>query len=94
MYAPIRLAFGWEVCRRDFAEERDLPASERTKTDADKRGQWLTRMSKAAGRNLRPFFEAWGEPAAKGARGPIRPPGCPARCLARNAMRGPHYARA
>jgi hypothetical protein len=72
MYAQIRLAFGWDVYRKVFAEYRGLAASERPETDDEKRDQWMVRMSRATGRNLGPFFEAWGVPTSAGARDSIR----------------------
>lgn len=71
MYAQIQQAFGWEVFQRVFADyggadRRDLP-----KNDAEKRDQWLVRMSRATGRNLGPFFERWGVPVSNVARAEV-----------------------
>jgi hypothetical protein len=71
MYVQMEDAFGWETFRRVFAEYRALPAAERPKTDDEKRDQWLVRFSRACGRNLGPFFEAWGVPTSERARGTI-----------------------
>ncbi len=68
MYFQLRTAFGWETYKAVFAEYRDLPASERPKSEDEKRDQWLVRFSRAAGRNLGPFFEAWGVPTTPAAR--------------------------
>jgi hypothetical protein len=68
MYLQLQEAFGWEAFKKVFAEYRDLPADQRPKTDAEKRDQWMTRFSKAVGRNLAPFFEAWGVPTSPQAR--------------------------
>ncbi|MFA6044245.1 MAG: M60 family metallopeptidase [Phycisphaerales bacterium] len=68
MYAQLRLAFGWDVYKHVFAQYRDQPASDRPTTEADKRDQWLTHMSRATGKNLGPFFEAWGVPTTQAAR--------------------------
>lgn len=67
-YVQLRDAFGWDVFRRVFAEYRDLPAAERPRGDDAKRDQWLVRFSRASGRNLGPFFEAWGVPTSVAAR--------------------------
>jgi len=71
MYAQVRLAFGWDPYRTVFAEYRALGAGNRPKTDDQKRDQWMVRMSRATGRNLGPFFEAWGVPVSEGARDSI-----------------------
>lgn len=68
MYAQLQHAFGWDAYRRVFAQYRDLPAAERPKSDDEKRDQWLVRFSRAVGRNLGPFFEAWGVPTSVEAR--------------------------
>lgn len=67
MYHQLRMGFGWEAYSKVFAEYRDLPSAERPKTDQDKRDQWMIRFSRAVGRNLGPFFEAWGVPVTEGA---------------------------
>lgn len=72
MYAQLRLAFGWDVYRKVFAEYRALGAEERPATDDEKRDQWMVRMSRATGKNLGPFFEAWGVPTSAGARESVR----------------------
>jgi hypothetical protein len=68
MYAQVQDAFGWELYRKVFAEYRDLPPTERPKSDQEKRDQWLLRLSRAADRNLGPFFETWGVPTSQAAR--------------------------
>lgn len=72
MYAQLRLAFGWEVYRKVFAEYRALPPAQRPKLDDQKRDQWMVRMSKATGKNLGPFFQAWGVPTSESARDSIK----------------------
>jgi hypothetical protein len=71
MYMQLQEAFGWEAYKAVFAEYRDLPADERPKTDDEKRDQWLVRFSRTVGRNLGPFFEAWGVPTSETARASI-----------------------
>jgi len=68
MYSQLERGFGWEVFFHTFAEYRDLPDAERPQTDADKRDQWLMRLSKSVDRDLGPFFAAWGVPVSDAAR--------------------------
>lgn len=68
MYVQLREAFGWEPFIRVFGEYRTLAADARPKNDGQKRDQWLTRLSRAVGRNLGPFFTAWGIPTSDSAR--------------------------
>jgi hypothetical protein len=68
MYAQLRNEFGWAPYKTVFADYRRLAAKERPRTEEEKRDQWMARMSKAVGRNLGPFFEAWGVPTSAGAR--------------------------
>ncbi|HYR58190.1 MAG TPA: M60 family metallopeptidase, partial [Chthoniobacteraceae bacterium] len=72
MYSQLRAGFGWEVYKKVFAEYRDLPKEQRPKTDEEKHDQWLVRFSRAAGKNLGPFFEAWGVPTSEVARTSIK----------------------
>ena len=71
MYMQLQEAFGWETYKRVFAEYNALPDAERPKTDDEKRDQWMVRFSRAVGRNLGPFFEAWGVPTSQAARDSI-----------------------
>ena len=68
MYVQLQRAFGWDTYKRVFAEYRALSADELPKTDDEERDQWLVRFSRAVGRDLGPFFEAWGVPTSSGAR--------------------------
>jgi hypothetical protein len=61
----LQEAFGWETYKKVFAEYRTLPAAERPKGDAAKRDQWMVRFSKACGKNLGPYFKAWGVPVSE-----------------------------
>ncbi len=72
MYHQLRAAFGWETYKKVFAEYRALPKNERPKNDDEKRDQWLTRFSRATGKNIGPFFEAWGVPTSDGARAAVK----------------------
>jgi len=71
MYIQLQEAFGWDAYEKVFAEYRALARSERPKSDADKRDQWMVRFSRAVGRNLGPFFQAWGVPTSPEARASI-----------------------
>lgn len=71
MYVQLEEAFGWETFKRVFAEYRGLSREERPRNDAEKRDQWMVRMSRACGRNLGPFFQRWGVPTSQGARDSI-----------------------
>lgn len=71
MYVQLQEAFGWEAFQKVFAEYRDLPQSERPRSDAEKRDQWMVRFSRAIGRDLGPFFARWGVPVSEAARAQI-----------------------
>ncbi|MCG3121695.1 MAG: hypothetical protein GIKADHBN_00063 [Phycisphaerales bacterium] len=71
MYIQLQQAFGWETFKKVFAEYRDLPRDQRPQSDDQKRDQWMVRFSKACGRNLGPFFQAWGVPTSDAARAEI-----------------------
>ena len=83
MYAQMQEAFGWDAYREVFATYLALPEDERPKSDDEKRDQWLVHFSRHVGRNLGPFFEAWGVPTSQTARDSISelpvwlPPGFP-----------------
>lgn len=68
MYAQLREAFGWEPFTRLFAEYRTLKPSERPGSDEAKRDAWMVRFSRQVGKNLGPFFQAWGVPTSEAAR--------------------------
>lgn len=68
MYQQLRDAFGWETYQKVFATYRDLKPDERPTTDLEKHDQWMVRFSRAAGRNLGPFFQHWGIPTSEAAR--------------------------
>lgn len=71
MYMQLREAFGWDAYKKVFAEYRELPDVQRPKSDDDKRDQWMVRFSRAVGKNLGPFFSAWGVPTSQAARDSI-----------------------
>ena len=63
MYAQMIEAFGWEPFQEAFTGYESP-----IRNDQEKRNQWMIRFSNAVGRNLGPFFEAWGVPTNKSAR--------------------------
>jgi hypothetical protein len=71
MYLQIKEAFGWEAYTKTFAAYRALPRGERPRTDQERRDQWLVRLSRTVGRNLGPFFQAWGVPTSEAARASV-----------------------
>ncbi len=71
MYIQLQEALGWDAFKKVFAEYRALPGGKRPRSDDDKRDQWMVRFSRAVGRNLGPFFQAWGVPTSEKARASI-----------------------
>ena len=71
MYAQVIDAFGYEALQKAFAAYRDAPASERPDGEGGKRDLWLKRLSAATGRNLGPFFDAWGVPVSDAAKAAV-----------------------
>ena len=67
-FIQLRQAFGWEPFKKVFAEYHVLPDAERPKFEMEKHDQFLTRFSRAVGRDLGPFFTAWGLPTSDTAR--------------------------
>jgi hypothetical protein len=82
-YVQLQAGFGWEPFKKVFAEYRAAAPGTLPRNDDEKRDQWMTRFSRAAGRNLGPFFQAWGIPTSEAARRSIEalpawmPPGFP-----------------
>jgi hypothetical protein len=72
MYQQLREAFGWEAYKAVFETYRTLPNAERPRTEEQKRDQWMVRFSRQVGKNLGPFFEAWGVPTSQAARESIK----------------------
>ena len=65
MYIQLRQAFGWQAYKRVFAEYHKLSPEKHPKTDEERRDLWMVTFSRAVGRNLGPFFEAWGVPISE-----------------------------
>ena len=70
-YAQLQEAFGWAPFKKVFAEYGKLSREKKRWSDAEKRDQWMIRFSRTVGRNLGPFFQAWGIPTSKQARASI-----------------------
>lgn len=69
MYDQIREAFGWEPFTKAFGEyhrQRLKPAAGVPQYD-----EWMIQISRATGRNLGPFFTAWGVPTSETARASV-----------------------
>ncbi|SIN72143.1 M60 family metallopeptidase [Chitinophaga niabensis] len=66
MFRQLQEAFGWETFKKFFRECHTLAAIDKAgtyaKTDVQKRDLWAGLFSRAAGRNVAPFFEKWGIP--------------------------------
>jgi hypothetical protein len=68
MYVQLQQAFGWQPFKKIFADYRLTHESDKPKSDAEKRDKWLIKFSRAVGKNLSPFFDAWGVPVTAGAK--------------------------
>jgi hypothetical protein len=68
MYIQLREAFGWEPFKQAFAAYQEIPGPKRPKSEEQKRDMWLVQMSTTTGKNLGPFFQAWGIPTSDAAR--------------------------
>jgi hypothetical protein len=72
MYIQMVEGFGWGAFQKVFIEYRGLSGAQLPQNDDQKRDQWLVRFSRAVGKNLGPFFQAWGVPTSDGARASIQ----------------------
>ncbi len=68
LYQQVREEFGWEPYKKVFAEYHAMPRDEQPRSQQDRRDMWLVRMSEATGRDLGPFFAAWGMQLTDAAR--------------------------
>lgn len=84
MHIQVYEAFGPDPFEAVFAEYARLSDAERPHSDEEKRDQWLVRLSKATGKNLGPFFRAWGDATGERAKASIAslPPWMPNGLLA------------
>jgi hypothetical protein len=72
MYEQLQQAFGWDAFKTLFRKYRALPDAERPKTDLEKRDRWMVEFSRQTGKNLGPFFQAWGLETTPQARASIQ----------------------
>ncbi|MCI0498309.1 MAG: M60 family metallopeptidase [Planctomycetales bacterium] len=68
MYSMIQEEFGWKPFTKVFVEYRAEEEGKLPQNDAEKRDQWLVRLSKMLGKNLGPYFDAWGIPVSSAAK--------------------------
>jgi len=71
MYDQLQKAFGWETYKKVLAGYNDPANGAQPANDGEKRDQWMVRFSRACGKNLGPFFQAWGVPTSEKARAAI-----------------------
>lgn len=67
-FSQLREGFGWELFQRLNAEYLALADAERPADEAARIQRWVVRSSQLAGRNLAPFYAAWGFPVTEGTR--------------------------
>lgn len=67
-FVRLQQTYGWSAFEKLFAEYRTLKKEERPKSDADKRDQWATRLSRITGQNIAAVFDAWNIPLSEAAR--------------------------
>jgi hypothetical protein len=70
-YVQLQQAFGWGAFQAVFAQYGKLARDQQPRTDEDKRDEWMVRFSRQVGRNLGPFFAAWGVPTSERAQSSI-----------------------
>ena len=68
LFSKLRDGFGWEPFIRVFKEYETLPSAQKPRTDEEKRDQFMVRFGQAVGKNLGPYFAAWGVPTSDAAR--------------------------
>jgi len=60
LYSMLWNQFGFDAFRTTFERIRNLPASERPRTDTQERNVFLVQFSLVAGKDLSSYFDAWG----------------------------------
>ena len=70
-YAQLVDGFGWDAWRKYLYSFSDSSLSPTPKNDDEKRDQFLVRYSKITGKNLGPFFDAWGIPVSSSAKAEV-----------------------
>lgn len=71
MYVQLIETFGWDAFKKTFQEYRDLTPEFSPTSDDSKRDHWVVRFSRNVGRDLTPFFAAWGFPFSQEARAAV-----------------------
>lgn len=70
-YIQLLDAFGFETLKQVIRSYQGSEHGPLPKTDDQKRDQWMVRYAKIAGKNLGPFFDAWGIPVSAAAKAEI-----------------------
>jgi len=64
-YLMVQEEFGWEPFTKVFVEYNQLEKEEWPKGQQEINDQWVIRLSKACGMNLKPFWSTWGLPLSR-----------------------------
>jgi hypothetical protein len=66
MFIQVAEAAGWDTYKKTIPQYDKLERSQLPRTPQQQHDQWVVRLSKAAGKNLGPFFaDDWGMPVSK-----------------------------
>ena len=66
MFIQVAEGVGWDTYKKTIPQYDKLERSQLPRTEQQQHDQWVVRLSKAAGKNLGPFFaEDWGMPVSK-----------------------------
>ena len=60
MYTQMRKQFGWEFYKKIFRGYEEMGSAKWPRDEQAQRDLWLVLSSKAAGRDLSPFYDRWG----------------------------------
>lgn len=67
-YAQLIDAFGFDTLKKVIRSYQGTDLGPLPRSDDEKRDQWMIRYSKISGKNLGPFFDAWGIPVSSEAK--------------------------
>lgn len=67
-FVRIQQTYGWDAFERLFADYRTLKKADQPRSDAEKRDQWVVRLSRIADANIASIFDAWNIPVSEEAR--------------------------
>lgn len=77
LFRQLQEAFGWEAFKAFFRAYQEMaandPSGRYARTDGQKRDLWVKTFSRITGRNIGPFFEAWGIPISNEAKQEVAP---------------------